>query len=281
MLTDLRFALRQLRKSPGFTFTAVLTLALGIGANTAIFSVVNGVLLRPLPYKNPEQLVSVYEKRAKLGHERGFVSPPDFVDWHGQNTVFENLAAYTPWTANRTDMGEPERIVGSLASADLFPALGVSPVLGRIFLAQDDQPNASLVVVISHDSCLTMLLLASFATLAIILAAIGIYGVISYGVAQRTHEIGVRMALGAQRSDVLQLILGQAMTLAALGIGFGLAASLGPTRVLSSLLFGVSATDSATLISVSLLLGIVGLAACYLPARCATLVNPVEALRAE
>ncbi|HYJ06812.1 MAG TPA: ABC transporter permease [Chthoniobacterales bacterium] len=150
LLKDLRYGVRTLLKQPGFTAIAVLTLALGIGANTAIFSVVNAVLLRPLPYQNPDQLIAVYEKRPALGRERGFVSPPDFIDWRAQNTVFANIAAYAPWTANRTDGEEPERIVGTLASADLFPALGVSPSLGRTFSADEDRPNANRVVVIGH-----------------------------------------------------------------------------------------------------------------------------------
>jgi putative ABC transport system permease protein len=150
LLRDLRHGVRTLLKQPGFTAIAVLTLALGIGANTAIFSVVNAVLIRPLPYKNPDQLIAVYEKRPALGRERGFVSPPDFIDWRAQNTVFENIAAYTSWTANRTDGDEPERIVGTLASAELFPTLGISASLGRTFSTDEDRPNANRVVVLSH-----------------------------------------------------------------------------------------------------------------------------------
>lgn len=149
LLHDLRYAVRALLKQPGFTAIAVLTLALAIGANTAIFSVVNAVLLRPLPYQNPDQLIAVYEKRLALGRERGLVSPPDFIDWRAQNSVFENIAAYTSWTANRTDGDEPERIVGSLATAELFPTLGISATLGRTFSAEEDRPNANRVVVIS------------------------------------------------------------------------------------------------------------------------------------
>ncbi|MDQ3118655.1 MAG: ABC transporter permease, partial [Verrucomicrobiota bacterium] len=150
MIADLRHAARMLLKQPAFTAVAVLTLALGIGANTAIFSVVNAVLLRPLPYKNPDQLVAVYEKRVTLGRERNAVSAPDFIDWRAQNTVFENTAAYASWSANETSGDEPQRLVATLASADLFPALGVSPALGRAFTGEEDLPGTDRVVVLSH-----------------------------------------------------------------------------------------------------------------------------------
>lgn len=151
MMNDFRYAARMLAKQPAFTAIVVLTLALGVGANSAIFSVVNAVLLRPLPYANPEQLVAVYEKRVSLGRERGHVSPPDFIDWRAQNGVFENMGAYAPASFNRTDGEEPERLVGSLVTADLFSTLGVSAALGRTFTAEEDRPKADRVAAISHE----------------------------------------------------------------------------------------------------------------------------------
>ena len=127
----------------------------------------------------------------------------------------------------------------------------------------------------------TMLVLSIFAGAALLLAAIGLYGVISYSVAQRTRELGIRIALGAQRSDVLRLILRQGMTLVAAGVIFGVAASLGLTRLIASLLYGISASDPLTFLLFSVALVLVAFVACWLPARRAARVDPVIALRAE
>jgi putative ABC transport system permease protein len=127
----------------------------------------------------------------------------------------------------------------------------------------------------------SMILLGSFAALALILATIGIYGVMAYTVTQRTHEIGIRVALGAQRQDVLKLVVGQGMILVLVGIVIGLSASLALTRFMISVLFGVSPTDPVTYIVIPLLFVSVALIACYIPARRATKVDPLVALRSE
>ena len=154
LIQDLRYGARTLMKSPGFAFVAVLTLALGIGANTAIFSVVNGVLLRELPYYEPERLVMVWADRPILQAQIGLADFPvavaDFVDWRNQNQVFEQMAALQAQRMGLTGGGEPESVVGLRASASLFPLLGPRFAMGRAFLPEEDQAGADRVVVISH-----------------------------------------------------------------------------------------------------------------------------------
>src|SRR5437763_71668 len=147
---DLRYGMRMLLKNPGFTTVAIIALALGIGANSAIFSVVNTVLLRPLPYKNPERLVMVWEDNSKQGFPRDTPSPANFMDWRDQNHVFESMAALVEISFNLTGAGDPERIDGQRVAASLFSLLGVEPQLGRGFRTEEDQPGGNHVVIISH-----------------------------------------------------------------------------------------------------------------------------------
>jgi putative ABC transport system permease protein len=148
---DLRYGARTFLKKPGFTLIAVITLALGIGANTAIFSVANTTLLRPLPYQNPDELVMVWETAPKLGFPHNDVAPANFIDWRDQNQVFTQIAAFGGASLSLTGRGEPERIEGERVSASLFPLLGVAPALGRVFTEQEDRSEAQGVIVLSHS----------------------------------------------------------------------------------------------------------------------------------
>ncbi|HEX7960872.1 MAG TPA: ABC transporter permease, partial [Terriglobales bacterium] len=146
LILDLRYAVRMLMKSPGFMAIAVLTVALGIGANTALFSVVNGVLLNPLPYRDSNQLVAVYGDAP--GFEKSPVSYPNFVDWQRQNEVFSSMALYRHEDYNFTGNGEGERVTGYMVTADFFRTLSVTPVLGRTFRPDDDVVGGAPVVVL-------------------------------------------------------------------------------------------------------------------------------------
>ncbi|MGH9831801.1 MAG: ABC transporter permease [Blastocatellia bacterium] len=151
LLQDFRFGLRMLVKKPSFALIAVITLALGIGANAAIFSVVNAVLLRPLPYPNAERLMTIWENHTKRdGPEREWTSPPGFEDWRDQAKSFDHVVALQGWGPTLTGQGDPEQLVGALVSHNTFEMLGVAPALGRSFRPEEDQRGAEGVVIISH-----------------------------------------------------------------------------------------------------------------------------------
>ena len=147
LLQDIRYGIRLIAKSPGFAAIAILTLALGIGANTAVFSVVNGVLLNPLPYAQPDRLVAVYAKSKAFDHSS--ISYPNFLDWVRDQRSFSALAAYRGDDYNLTGMGEPQYVSGEMVSANFFPVLGVNLVIGRQFRPEEDQIGAQPVALIS------------------------------------------------------------------------------------------------------------------------------------
>jgi putative ABC transport system permease protein len=136
LIQDLKFGWRTLRRSPGFTAIALATLAIGIGANTAIFSFVNGVMLKPLPYSEPERIVQVLEKPPGGGHNG--ISTLNYLDWARENTVFEHIAAQTGGSVTLTGIDEPVQLRGMLVSASYFDVFGVQPALGRAFRPDED-----------------------------------------------------------------------------------------------------------------------------------------------
>jgi len=143
---DIRYAFRMLSNSRGFAVIAILTLALGIGANTALFSVVNGVLLNPLPFSNPDGLYAAYTKTAAF--EQGSIAYPNFLDWQKQNHSFSSLSAFRAEDYNLTGSGEPERVHAHMISVEFFPTLGLNPLLGRNFRPEEDRAGAGPVAIL-------------------------------------------------------------------------------------------------------------------------------------
>ncbi|HSQ23400.1 MAG TPA: ABC transporter permease [Pyrinomonadaceae bacterium] len=146
---DLRYGVRTLLKRPGFTAAAILTLAVGIGACTAVFSVVHAVVLQPLPYPQPERLVMIWETD-KSG-EKSNVGYPTFADWRTQSHSFEAMSAMSYWSPTLSGAGDPQAISGASVTADFFRVLGMRPMLGRDFTSDDDHPNAARVAIISYE----------------------------------------------------------------------------------------------------------------------------------
>ncbi len=206
--------------------------------------------------------LDVVEPVATLYFPLAQISPSITADW-----------ASFPMTLVVRSSSQPAGLVSAVAGAvhQVDPEIPIVDVL-----TMEDLISNSL-----SQQHMTMLLLAAFAGLALVLASVGIYSVLSYAVRRRLREIGIRMALGAQARDVLSMILGYGAKLAAIGVGIGALSAFGLTRLMTSQLFGITATDPVTFATVALLLVLIALAACYLPARRATKVDPMVALRYE
>jgi MacB-like periplasmic core domain len=396
LVQDLRYALRQLRKSPGFTAIAVITLALGIGANTAVFSVIDAVMLRPLPYGHPEKLVetmSVNTHDPQLSN----ICYPDFFDWRAQNSTRDHLVSYHDTAYTLTGLDRPVHLEGEVVSSfsyharllrddadtdsararffggddmksaqvmivneafaqKFFPgenvlgkklkpgagngAPGGPPwreivgVVGNIrfwatqrgekpamYLPADQMANwcclysvirtplepasveasvRQIVGSLDKDIPVTrvrtmnelmfrelsqprfsMILMSTLAGLATVLTLIGLYGVMMYSVSRRTREIGVRMALGAQRVAVLKMILRDASIVLGMGVAIGIAVSLASASILQKMLYGTGSRNPVVLIEVCVAVTLAGLVAAYIPAFRAARVDPMVALRYE
>jgi ABC-type antimicrobial peptide transport system permease subunit len=231
----------MLYKAPAFTAIAVLSLALGIGPNTAIFSLVNAVLFQEWGVDDPEAIVDVYTLTDRGEH---FFNRYRVFELVEQNTedVFEAVAQHSLFTARIGEGTESEMVLGEMVARNYFDVMGV---------------------------------------LALVLACIGLYGMVSYGVSQRGREMGIRLALGADRQSVVQLVLKGGLTLVAVGGGVGIMASVGLGQLVERFLLGVGGLDPLALLAAPLVLGAVAITATYVPARRASRVDPVQALRSE
>jgi putative ABC transport system permease protein len=151
LLGDIRYALRNLLRRPGFTLIAVVTLAAGIGANTAIFSAIHSLLLNPLPFPELDRVVAIWDKLPSKGVMHNEVTVANYLDWQSQTQSFEQLALYRWWNANLTGIDPPERIQGFLVTANYLDALGMKPIMGRNFFAEENQPGKDAVAIITHS----------------------------------------------------------------------------------------------------------------------------------
>ena len=151
LLGDIRYALRNLLRRPGFTLIAVITLAVGIGANTAIFSAIHALLLKPLPFPELDRVVAIWDKFPSRGVMHNEVTVANYLDWQSQTQSFEQLALYRWWNANLTGIDPPERIQGFLVTANYLDALGMKPIMGRNFFAEENQPGKDAVAIITHS----------------------------------------------------------------------------------------------------------------------------------
>ncbi len=306
MLKDIRYAIRVLAKSPAFAAVAVLSLALGIGANTAILSLLNALLLRPIPVQDPSGLVSIFTTDQRNPGNLP-LSHLNYKDLRDQHQVFSGMSAFTfaqlNWSHNSKYNGVAEdpipfiyqpirqnytptatlhvRAAGEasgLTSAVRATMREVDPTLSVFDVRTlEEQVSTSLAPL-----RINVVVLMSFGALALLLASIGLYGVASYSVSQRTREIGVRMALGAQRSSVLSLLPGRGLMVVGIGIAVGLVSAIAlASLVPPTLLPHASTRDPLTLAGTSIVLALVALVAVYIPALRATRIDPLVALRTE
>jgi len=281
LIEDLAYAARKLRKDPAFTLVALATLALGIGANSAIFTVVDAVVLRPLPF-------GFFGDSDPVGRSlRSGDAPAMRIVGVVGDVKSRDLAAasepdvYVPFAQRmRLDVAVVARTrANPLPLASLLKST-IQDVDKLLPLSSVRTMEDALADSMARRRFLAVLL-GVFAGLAMVLAAVGTYGVISFLAGQRVHEIGVRLALGATRGDILRRIVGQGLGMTLLGVVLGLVATSGLARWIRSLLFEVSPTDGITYFAVAAVLVLVAAAASYLPARRAAATDPVSALRQE
>lgn len=302
---DIAYALRQMRQSPVFTLTAMLTLALGIGATTAIFSLINSVMLEALPVKDPANLYRVGDGQnccveGDAQGNWGMFSYRFYQQIEKNTPEFEQAAAFQAGgfvpLAQRVKYPDPvmqmiedmtHQIQGGVL--EIHGSMeGMEPAIRKALA--DVDPNITLLSIQTladqvdarFDQQRTVAqMTALFGILALILAAVGLYGVTAYTVERRTSEIGVRMALGADRGRVMGLVLRGAFLQIMLGLAIGIPASIGSARLIARQLYHVKGWDPVVLTGSIVLLSLCALVASLLPARRAASIDPMRALRVE
>src|SRR5579863_824006 len=177
-----RYVMRQLRRSPGFTAVVLITLTLGIGANTAIYSVVDAVLLRSLPYKESDRLAVLWQTDKETGENRNQLSYTDIEEYRTRNHTLQSIVAFGDWSAVFAEPGSPERIFGMLVGDGYFSLMGVKPLIGREFLPEDQVEGKDQVVILGYGLWrrFSVVLMALFGGLGLLLPTVGVYGILSY-----------------------------------------------------------------------------------------------------
>lgn len=347
---EVRQAVRRLRATPGFTLAVILTLSLGIGSTTGLFTILNAVVLRPLPYPDPERLVVVWTDDVKKQLHQTLVSFPIYRDWEAHTRSFSKLGFSTRNTpVTLTGVADPERFDAARASASMFAVLGATPLEGRLYTVDEERRNEPVVVLsqafaerrygvarnalskvleldgravsvigvmpswftFTRDVRQTIaainpsvpvyrvstleqrldaqlatrrfqvLMLSLFASAALVLAAVGIYGLMRYVVGQRTREIGVRIAVGATHRQVMALVLREGLWLVSTGLLAGVMLALLLTRTLRTAVYGITVNDPLTFVIAPAILLVVTIVASVEPTWRALRIDPVQALRAE
>ena len=283
---DLKYGIRQLRLNPGFTLAAVLSLALGIGANTAIFTLFDQIVLRLLPVHNPRELVQLRVEGGRFGSNSGdgqhTFSHPTYLALRDRNTVFSGLTGQLVQTASLVGEDRSEMIRVGMVAGNFFNVLGVRPHLGRLLTHDDDKARMGHpVAVLQYDFWQTLIPVGRlrvpggpsrdhrFARRA------------CFVVARRTREIGIRIALGADKIRVIQLIMMEMLPVILFGIAAGVITGLLCGRLVESQLFGVKAADPPVFVIGATVLLTASTLAAFIPAWRAPRIDPMDSLRHE